>query len=385
MIALALLTAGCLLATEVPAVGDGIDRNDPNFVKASLMVATPGEGILSCVGHVCLRLECPAFKLDNCFSLEHEKAADPFFSVFFEKLKMGLYVIPTAEYLEDFRPEGRGVVQYPLDLPPDLKVRLWQILDTEAEKGADDPYDYVKRSCTVTIVRYLQQAAPPYRLAFPGWDARFLRTRREIFADALDDVPWQRAFLHLVVGTAWDRTTSNLEKLILPSDVVDFLSGTTISGRPVLDRAAAVQVLPLEHPRSGAPLVTPLIVACLLLVLTVASVVFHWSWMTYVLLALQSLIGFFLVYIYGFSHLPAANWNCLLIPFNPLPLVCWRWRRYWRRPFAAALLLWLLAALFSPFAWCDPAYLVLVIACIVRDAAPCVQVGCGGKTEVSCP
>ena len=53
-------------------INDGVDRTDPNFATASLVIASPGEELFSCVGHAFIRLECPTFKLDYCFSDESE-------------------------------------------------------------------------------------------------------------------------------------------------------------------------------------------------------------------------------------------------------------------------------------------------------------------------
>ena len=48
-------------ATDDTAFGnDGIDRSDPNFVTASLLIMSPGNKLYSCAGHSCIRLECPA-------------------------------------------------------------------------------------------------------------------------------------------------------------------------------------------------------------------------------------------------------------------------------------------------------------------------------------
>jgi len=106
---------------------DGVDRADPNFVTASLLVMSPGDELYSCAGHSCIRLECPKFNLDYCFSYESEGVSDKIFTFFMGKLKMGMFAIPTAEYLKLGRESGRGVTQYRLNLPPDAKQRLWKL------------------------------------------------------------------------------------------------------------------------------------------------------------------------------------------------------------------------------------------------------------------
>ena len=100
---------------------DGIDRSNPNFVTASLLIMSPGDELYSCAGHACIRLECPTFNLDYCFSYESEQVSDKIFTFFMGKLKMGMFAIPTADYLKLGREDGRGVMQYRLNLPPDAK------------------------------------------------------------------------------------------------------------------------------------------------------------------------------------------------------------------------------------------------------------------------
>ena len=84
-----------------------------------------------------------------------------------------------------------------------------------------------------------------------------------------------------------------------------------------------------------------------------------------ILLTLQTVIGLFEAYIVFVSDLPASSWNWLLIPFNPLPLVFWRWRRYWAWGFVTILLVWEAFMLLSPHLLTDPAYLVIVFAYVI--------------------
>ena len=82
-------------------------------------------------------------------------------------------------------------------------------------------------------------------------------------------------------------------------------------------------------------------------------------------LAIQSLAGLFFTYLVSASGLPTSCWNWLLIPFNPLPLVLWHWRRYWAWGFVAVLLAWEACMLLSPHQLIDHAYLVIVLAYVV--------------------
>lgn len=343
---------------------DDIDRSDPNFVTASLLIMSPGDRLYSCAGHACIRLECPVFDLDYCFSYEGEGVTEKILTFFMGKLKMGMFAVPTEEYLRLGRESGRGVVQYTLNLPPDAKQRLWRYLDNEVAKGADLPYDYLRRGCAHAVLLALRAALGEGALQTPPWPEKYQMTRREIVDDAIRHThPWNRFFLHAICGAELDRDVPNMEKVILPGDLLDLLRGATIYGKPVV--VGEWTELLVADPEKEASTPTPLVVAALALVLAVANFSQRSSWLDMGFLVFQTLLGVFFTYLVFFSSLPATGWNWLLIPFNPLPAIFWKWRRKWAFGFALALVLWECGILFAPHRLTDPAYLTLVAALIL--------------------
>ena len=60
---------------------DHINRQAEDFVIVSLCVADPTDwkdDMLGVLGHAFIRLQCPVFDLDNCFSYECEPLEDTF-------------------------------------------------------------------------------------------------------------------------------------------------------------------------------------------------------------------------------------------------------------------------------------------------------------------
>ena len=53
---------------------DDVDRNAEDFVIASVLIADPGTFMYSVLGHACIRLQCPTYGLDYCFTYEAENA-----------------------------------------------------------------------------------------------------------------------------------------------------------------------------------------------------------------------------------------------------------------------------------------------------------------------
>ena len=154
-----------------------------------------------------------------------------------------------------------------------------------------------------------------------------------------------------------------IDKVITPDDLLDYLRRIRVEGRPILT-AEPRELLP-QTLKSSRCLISPMMVAVFLVVLAVVGLFRFTASISFFLLFVQSIIGLAESYIVFVSDLPASSWNWLVVPFNPLPLVLWRWRRYWAWGFVAILLVWEAFMLFSPHQLTDPAYLVIVLAYVV--------------------
>ena len=355
------------LAGVLPFVSPGgtndVDRTDPNFVTASLLVFGPGEELYGRAGHIAFRLECPKFNLDYVFSYEGEAAGDQILKFFAGRLKMGMFAIPTQEFLKQYIETGRGCRQYVLDLSPAAKVRLWKIFDDLVAKGADLPYDYIKRGCAQSTLQTLLTAIRPERIESVEWPERFRLSRRELLHSYIADSPWTCLLLHMISGPEADLERSMIDKVITPDDLLDYLRRIRVEGRPILT-AEPRELLP-QTLKSSRCLISPMMVAVFLVVLAVVGLFRFTASIGFFLLFVQSIIGLAESYIVFVSDLPASSWNWLVVPFNPLPLVLWRWRRYWAWGFVAILLVWEAFMLFSLHQLTDPAYLVIVLAYVV--------------------
>lgn len=337
---------------------DGIDRADPNFVKPYLLVFDPGNALFACVGHAAIRLKCSKFDLDYCFSYESENATSRLLSFFAGKLKMGMFAVPTEDFLKPYEEEGRGVVQYAMNLPPATKQRLWEILDKKAAEGADLPYDYNRRGCAKSAGELIMQSLAQDRVERAPWIPDSVPSRREKFCELLaEDFPWNLFILNAIVGTEVD----NIEEVVVPKDLLAFLQKTRVEGRPIVS-GEGERLLASTMSRKS-PLITPMIMAVLMVVLAVANCLFiRRQYVDWLFLLVQTVFGCFVLYLMTATKLPTSCWNWLIVPFNPLPVIFWRWRRYWALPFALVVVAWLVFMLCYPHRLTDPAYLVIALA-----------------------
>lgn len=323
-----------------PQFGDTIDRRNEDFVKASLLVADPGMATYSVFGHACLRMQCPAFEMDYCFSYESEGVANRSLDYIAGKLKMGMFAIPVEDYCATYIAEGRAVYEYPLNLPIAAKQELWRILDESVAQGIHLPYDYYQRGCAITCVRFVEKALGNHKITYSPALLQRQATCKERVLYHCEQNPWASFVFGLIAGGESERVVEGSEQLCIPSELVQEWQQATLNGQALL---GAPSVLVAGEPQYTHCPITPMVCALVLLLLSIANLWWkkpYWDWC---MLAIQTAIGLLMTYLIVFSDLCCTSWNWLLIPFNLLPALAWYWRRYWAMPYAILLAVWTIA------------------------------------------
>ena len=317
---------------------DTIDRLAEDFVTVSLVVSEPGEVLYSVLGHACLHLQCPVFDLDYIFTYESENVRDKIWTFLKGDLKMGMFGIPTDEFLDIYRETGRGVKEYTIHLSPEQEQKLWEVMDNLAAKGANIPYDYFHRGCAKSVVQVIHKALGNSAIHYAPWEEKYTKhTMRELATTFATNVPWIEFVSYFLIGVEGDRDYPCEQKLIVPTDLVEVWQKATFdNGEPVLDSEPRILLDSTRH--NDGTWFTPLLVSILLLLLAFAP----WKAVDYALLSLYSTIGVVMTYLILFSNLPCTDWNWLIIPFNILPALAWHWRKYWALPYAIIIFLWCL-------------------------------------------
>ena len=339
---------------------------DSNFVIASIIIADPGDVLYSTVGHVGIHMQCPEHNLDYVFSYESEGVEGKVLRFLAGKLKMGMAAIPYQDYLDMFRPDGREVKEYNLYLPIEVKRNLWRVLDNHLMEGMDLPYDYMKRGCAYSTLKILMEGMDSLRLEFGPWPETFSLTRRELTEIQMKNVPWTWCFMNLICNGQIDATCSKIEKVIMPADLIEVLKNATVQGKPLMQDLPTT-VLPGNHVIKSC-LFTPFVLSILILLLTILCAAYKSGIMDYVLLTAQTILGLTTIYLVFFSSLPCTEWSWLIIPFNPLPLIFWKWRQKWCIPYALVMLIWALVMLLWPHHLTDNTYIILSVALAISYA-----------------
>lgn len=356
---------------------DTINRLAEDFVFVSLMVADPTDwrdDVLGVQGHAFLRLQCPVFDLDYCFSYESESVNTQLFKYAQGKLKMGMFAIPTNEYLQDYWKWNRAVHEYRLNLPPEAETRLWEIMDNKLSRGLSMKLDLSRRGCAISAVHFVKAALQDIPIVYPQGTRYETLSRREIMYQDLEAHPWWRLAFSLVIPNGFDNDCPIDEKLIVPADLAEIWQASTLNGKVFAEYIG--DVVQSDHVAdTTSPVFTPQLCAWVLLLITLLLTLIGikgWKWL---LLGIQCFVGLFLLYLALFTQLfTSAGW-LMVVLFNPLPLTMWKWRRYWQLPYAVLLLIEALVLVCWRHMLVDPAYIVLLLSYIVLFASePIMQV-----------
>ena len=106
------------------------------------------------------------------------------------------------------------------------------------------------------------------------------------------------------------------------------------------------------------------------LLITIVCVLLRKPYMGYAFLVMQTLLGMLLFYLVVFVDISFMEWNWLLVSFNPLPALLWKWRSRWQLAYACCLFVWIVAMLVVPYPQAEYPVLILSFAICVAYISP---------------
>lgn len=251
------------------------DRSAEDFVSVSLCIADPtdqSQDYLGIAGHAFLRLQCPYYGLDYCFSYESEKIKGQLFDFLTGNLHMGMFAIHTEDYIQDYQKWQRAVHEYHITMPPTAEQRLWEQMDNHMLSEQNMQMNLVRFGCTNTLLRYVEQALKPDTITYGEWSEKyFTQSALDIVtANYSDSYPWTALGTRLFLGKELSQYTKPKQKIIMPTDLLDVWSRAAINGEPLLTYVGdLVQAEPVKPQK---PWFTPTVCAILLSMLLIALV-----------------------------------------------------------------------------------------------------------------
>lgn len=333
---------------------------EPTFteeVGASMLVTSPGPLFYQATGHAAIRLQCPAFGLDNVFSFE--TSTDNALGQVLGHAKGRFAAIGIDEYLGMFRSEGREVKEYPLNLTDPQIRTLWRLLDEAVESGSEKDFNVRFRSCSSEAIRKITEAL--------GDDEIRMNNRFQAmdngthFKEGLkDESPWSTLVFTVGLGTDCD-VSDHWHTSLTPRTMDECLPSASIVSRDgtVRHLLSGTPAVLVEATRPNGPQpVTPVAAAIAILILSAAvsamDMAGRWPRVVkaidIVALGLQSLAALALIAVAVIPASIGSAWNWMFIPFNLLPLLA--------------------GTLLRGTPLCRPVFLIYSGACVLFIAAP---------------
>lgn len=218
---------------------DHVNRQAEDFVIVSLCVADPTDwkdDLMGVLGHAFIRLQCPVFELDNCFSYECEPIEGNWWRFLTGDLKMGMFRYTTESQIEVFNKWNRTIHEYQLNLPPEAEQRLWEIMDNHVNNGIKLPMDMYKRGCAISLVHFVTQALGETKIEYGEWPEEFKKNQKEIILDALEEHPFLRLTTHLfILDDRFAKDCANEDKLVIPAQLAEVWQRATLNGKPLAE------------------------------------------------------------------------------------------------------------------------------------------------------
>ncbi len=335
---------------------------DENFVIASLLIYDQDTAPVSYLGHACFRMRCPMYGLDYCFGYTSEAKDNEELHMIMGDLHMGMIRWTTEECLKTNREARRGVTEYVLNLPVKAKQNLWRILDEQVERGFELLFDYEKRGCAHSSLGFIRESLDTMQM-HTEWPEKLVgTTRRQAFHRCVDMDTWTASLIGFIFSGSGNLPALPYENAIMPQELVDVLRASTVAGKPVISGEGVRLV---EGKKLTSFWFTPNMAAIVLLILTIICSIWQKPYMTYVLLGIQTVLGLLLCYLVFFADLPFTEWNLLMLPLNPLPLLLWKWHKMWQVSYAFIILLWIIFMIIVPYPQTESYMIILSCAICV--------------------
>ena len=355
LFALLCSTAAQSEPQAVQAVDTSMMQRD-DYIRASIIVATPASEVYSVFGHCALRLSCPSQQMDFCFTFETPADSKGLASFLGGKAMGGFMAAQTQHYLATYSQAGRGMSEHELNLTPQEKLRLWQLVDEEIAQGFSRRYDYMHTQCTSMLVNIVYRAlAKPvvYQVLPTELDGSFRDMMLQAARHA--NYPWSEFFWQTIMGPEGDET-SPLEQKLTPAMLPTMWRQTTVSDtsrRLIEAEPKTLTEQASQRSVAQSEWTSPTAVFTLLLIIVLCITFAQWRMglqrlprlLDVVLLLLHTIASMTLMWLWLFSSLEATEWNWYLPTFNLVPLLLWLLNRQWLRTICRIYLGVLLAML----------------------------------------
>lgn len=280
--------------------------------RISLLTALPGDEIYELEGHTGLRVRSQGSDIVVNWGVFDFNSPNFVYRFVKGETDYLCAAYPTEFFLDDYRSQGRAVVEQPLLLDSVQTMRLLGLLEENLRpENRVYRYNYVKDNCATRPLLLIEQAVGT-QLIEPGDSRTSFRNEMRRYHR---DYPWYQFGIDLALGRGIDAPIGDREAAFAPVMLMEEVGRSSLVGP-----AQTIGEQTLEH-HPTPWLLTPVAIGLLILVLSFivkgkAAKVFD-----SVLFAVYGLTGCVLFFLVFVSTHEATSPNLLLLWLNPLCLL----------------------------------------------------------------
>lgn len=299
-------------------------------VRVSLLTCEPGTEIYALFGHTALRYEDPSRDIDWVFNYGVFSFNTPNFVYRFVKGETDyqLGIVPYRYFETEYALRGSSVYQQTLNLKPEEKLRLWQVLEENyLPQNRVYRYNFFYDNCTTRARDRIEQCIDG-KIEYP--EARSGLSFHDIVHQYTDGHEWEEFGIDLCLGAEADRSISGREQMFAPFYMKEAAEKAVIvasdgTRRPlVLEETKIVDAKP--EPAEPILPFSPFAAGMILLLASIGIAAYYLhlrriphGWYVF-LFAVQGLAGCVIAFLFFCSVHPTVGSNWLLALLNPLPL-----------------------------------------------------------------
>lgn len=286
--------------------------------KISLLTCGVGEELYSTFGHSAVRVCDTTQNLDIVFNYGTFSFSDPnFYSNFVRgKLNYMLAVQQFNSFMFEYKMDERWVYEQTFNLTTEQQQELFNFLVHNSQpENRFYLYDFLFDNCSSRIRDVLLKVFSN-QIVFPDRydDIIGKPTFRDLLHSYLNDSPWTKLGIDILLGKRVDREAAANEYMFLPDYLLEAFGKATLNGQPLIAQSGYLYQSS-EAFTGKKPLIVPLITFITLLVLTIAAYVIKvpFKWIDFTIFFAIGLLGIFLLFMwFGTDHyVTKYNYNLL--------------------------------------------------------------------------
>ena len=362
-----------------------IAQDTSNDLKISILTCAQGKEIYAAFGHSAFRVQSQSRRIDKVYNYGTFNYNQPMFVLKFVRGFLD-YAVSGYDYklfCHEYVMEKREVREQTLNLTADQAQAVYDFLEWNAlEKNRYYKYNFLEDNCATRIRDVLTNACGE-NIIYP--DTTYSFTLRDAIDERIDDMPWFRFGITLLMGLPVDQKATAMTAMFLPDYVFNTAAETKIVKNgieePLVHRSGVV--VRADKPVSRTDILTYISPALLLWILCAV-----WVWFTYkeikrntyhsggdrALLFILGLFGILFVVMWFFTEHTVTAWNMNILWAMPTHVVA-AWavkstKPFWKSYYKVTAIITGAMLIFAPVIpqHYDPAFYPILVMATMRLA-----------------